>query len=71
MFRVERAGIDISQNCSLEDSTTLTTLGRTLRLVAVIDDLALTNKPLRADWNERRGTVLGLVKDVVAVNTGE
>jgi hypothetical protein len=63
-------GVDnISQNCSLEDSVTLTTLGRTSRLVIAIDDLALTNKPLRANWHERKTTVLGLIRDVVAVNT--
>ncbi|KAG8216452.1 hypothetical protein J3R82DRAFT_6559 [Butyriboletus roseoflavus] len=57
------------ENCSLEDSATLTTFGRTLRLVIAIDDLALTNKPLRANWDERKATVLGLVRDVVTVNT--
>ncbi|KAG6379677.1 hypothetical protein JVT61DRAFT_10198 [Boletus reticuloceps] len=57
------------ESCSLEDSATLTTLGRTLRLVIAIDDLALTNKPLRAKWDERKTTVLGLTKDMIAVNT--
>ncbi|KAF8434511.1 hypothetical protein L210DRAFT_3763021 [Boletus edulis BED1] len=57
------------ESCSLEDSATLTTLGRTLRLVIAIDDLALTNKPLRAKWDERKTTVLGLIKDMIAVNT--
>ncbi|KAI9568130.1 hypothetical protein HD554DRAFT_2219143 [Boletus coccyginus] len=57
------------ENCSLEDSATLTTLGRTLRLVIAINDLALTNKPLRANWAERKATVLELVRDVVMVNT--
>lgn len=71
MFRVEIVGVDISQNCSLEDSATLTILGRTLRLVIAIDDLALTNKPLRANWAERKATVLELVRNVVAINTGE
>lgn len=63
-------GDDMSQNCSLEDSATLTTLGRTLKLVIAIEDLALTNKPLRANWDERKTAVLGIIKDVVAVNTG-
>lgn len=72
MLQVEIVGVDnIPQNCSLEDGATLTTLGRTLRLVIAIDDLALTNKPLRANWYERKTTVLGLIRDVVAVNTGE
>lgn len=64
-------GVDISQNCSLGNSDTLTTLGRTLRLVIAIINLTLTNKPLRANWDEKKGTVLGLIRDVVAVNTGE
>jgi len=71
LLRVQIMGVDVSQNCSLEDSAMLTTLGRTLRLVIAINDLALTNKPLHANWAERKATVLELVKDVVMVNTGE
>ncbi|KAF8551747.1 hypothetical protein OG21DRAFT_1605114 [Imleria badia] len=57
------------ENSSLEDSDTLTTLGRTLRLIIAIIDLTLTNKSLRANWDEKKGMVLGSIRDVVAVNT--
>ncbi|KAH7882407.1 hypothetical protein F5I97DRAFT_1939442 [Phlebopus sp. FC_14] len=56
-------------NCSLRDSTTLTTLGRSLRLVLTIQDLTSTNKPLRASWEERKSAILALIKDIVAVDT--
>lgn len=71
MFLAKVVDVDIEQNCSLEDSGTLTTLGRTLRLVIAVDDLASTNKPFRADWDARRATVLGLVRDLVTVNTSK
>ncbi|KAH0834818.1 hypothetical protein J3R83DRAFT_10427 [Lanmaoa asiatica] len=57
------------ENCSLEDSAMLTTLGRTLRLVIAIDALSSTNKPLRANWDGRKVTVLELIRNMVAVNT--
>ncbi|KAG9311744.1 hypothetical protein JVU11DRAFT_7987 [Chiua virens] len=57
------------EECSLGDSIALTLLGRTLRLVIVIEDLTLTNKPLRENWNETRATAFGLVKELVMVDT--
>ncbi|KAF9226338.1 hypothetical protein BS17DRAFT_807138 [Gyrodon lividus] len=57
------------ENCSLEDSATLTTLGRTIKLLMAIEDLASTNKPLRANWEEKKSPILALIRDIVAVDT--
>ncbi|KAH9005649.1 hypothetical protein EDB86DRAFT_3177955 [Lactarius hatsudake] len=54
------------ENTSFEDDTTLTTLWRTIRLIQVIQDQALYNKALRADWKQRETTVLSLLRDIVA-----
>ncbi|KZT28004.1 hypothetical protein NEOLEDRAFT_1059411 [Neolentinus lepideus HHB14362 ss-1] len=54
------------ENCSFNDESTLMTLARTLRLVITIQDLAVTNKSLRALWEEHRQSVLILVRDVVS-----
>ncbi|KIK99666.1 hypothetical protein PAXRUDRAFT_822522 [Paxillus rubicundulus Ve08.2h10] len=57
------------ENCFLEDSETLATLGRTIKLVMVIEDLASTNKPLRANWEEKKSPIFALIRDMVAVDT--
>ncbi|KAF9239333.1 hypothetical protein BU15DRAFT_74748 [Melanogaster broomeanus] len=44
-------------------------LGGQSKLVMTIEDLASTNKPLRADWEERKSLVLGLIRDIVTVDT--
>ncbi|KAJ8507641.1 hypothetical protein ONZ45_g9999 [Pleurotus djamor] len=49
---------------SLDDASTLVTLGRTLRLVGVIEDLSSTNKALRAVWQERRHAVSRTLRDL-------
>ncbi|TFK49320.1 hypothetical protein OE88DRAFT_1713557 [Heliocybe sulcata] len=54
------------ENCSFNDESSLVTLARTLWLVTAIQDLATTNKSLRAVWEERRQSVLTLVRDLVA-----
>ncbi|KAG6330843.1 hypothetical protein ID866_8246 [Astraeus odoratus] len=63
---------DIIENnlevCSLEESDTLATLGRTLQLVITIEDLVATNKSLREGWEKRREIILNLVKSVVVVD---
>ncbi|KAH7909880.1 hypothetical protein BJ138DRAFT_1154228 [Hygrophoropsis aurantiaca] len=58
------------ENCSLNDDSTLTTLGRSLRLVILIEDLATTNKSLRASWEERRMPILILVKNLLSAQPG-
>lgn len=52
------------------DDSTLVVLARTLRLIITIQDLASTNKSLRADWQERRITTLTLVRDLIAERSG-
>ncbi|KAH7921570.1 hypothetical protein BV22DRAFT_1096259 [Leucogyrophana mollusca] len=58
------------ENCSFSEDATLTALGRSLRLVLLIDDLVLTNKSLRASWEERRLSILTLVRNLVSADTG-
>lgn len=54
------------ENCSFADSATLTMLGRSLRLILAIQDLVVTNKPLRANWDARKESILVLVKNLVS-----
>ncbi|KAG2130479.1 hypothetical protein BD769DRAFT_1452567 [Suillus cothurnatus] len=54
------------ETCSFADSATLTMLGRSLRLILAIQDLVLTNKPLRASWDGRKDSILALVKSLVS-----
>ncbi|KAJ7746508.1 hypothetical protein DFH07DRAFT_962981 [Mycena maculata] len=54
------------ENAALTDDETLVTLARTLRLIILIQDLALTNKTLRASWEERQMQVLTMVRDLAA-----
>jgi hypothetical protein len=58
------------QICSFTDDTTLVTLARTLRLIVAIQDLALSTKTLRADWEERQISILTLVRDLVTEKSG-
>ncbi|KAJ7150874.1 hypothetical protein C8R43DRAFT_887120 [Mycena crocata] len=51
---------------ALTDDETLVTLARTLRLITLIQDLALTNKTLRADWEGRQMEILTMVRDLAA-----
>ncbi|GJE86513.1 hypothetical protein PsYK624_025930 [Phanerochaete sordida] len=53
------------ENSSLGEPATLPLLHRTLRLVIAIEDLASTNKALRATWLERRAPILTLIRDLV------
>ncbi|KAL4073539.1 hypothetical protein J3A83DRAFT_4370818 [Scleroderma citrinum] len=59
------------ETCSLEESDTLATLGRTLQLVIVIEDLVATNKSLREGWESRRQAILNLIRNLVTVDTSE
>ncbi|KAF5380135.1 hypothetical protein D9615_006188 [Tricholomella constricta] len=59
------------ENSSMTDDSTLVTLARTLRLIILIQDLASTNKSLRADWQERKMPILTLVRDLATVSIGD
>jgi hypothetical protein len=37
----------------------------------VIEDLSLTNKSLRADWQERKMPILTMIRDLATVTLGE
>jgi hypothetical protein len=58
------------QNASLTDDETLVSLARTLRLIILIQDLTLTNKTLRASWQERQMQILTMVRDLAAGQLG-
>ncbi|KAJ7636847.1 hypothetical protein FB45DRAFT_907475 [Roridomyces roridus] len=58
------------ENASLTDEETLVSLARTLRLIILIQDLTLTNKTLRASWQERQMPILTLVRDLAAGQPG-
>ena len=62
---------DLKQNSSLEDDTSLVTLARSLRLITAIQDLVLTNRSLRAVWDERSVPILRMVRDLAAGSHGE
>ncbi|KAJ6469367.1 hypothetical protein C8R45DRAFT_837446 [Mycena sanguinolenta] len=54
------------ETASLTDDETLVTLARTLRLIILVQDLTLTNKTLRASWEERHLQILTIVRDLAA-----
>lgn len=70
IYSFPRSYHSLSQNCSFADDSTLVTLGRTLRLIIAIRDLASTNKSLRAQWQERHMAILTLVKQLVTAKLG-
>ncbi|KAJ3992694.1 hypothetical protein F5050DRAFT_1579091 [Lentinula boryana] len=43
----------------------LLTLARTLRLIGHVQDLAATNKSLRAEWNERKNGIMKGIKSMI------
>lgn len=61
----------VVQAASATDDSTLVALSRALRLISTIVDLASTNKSLRADWEQRRITILTMVRDLAMVKLGE
>lgn len=61
----------LRQNSSFAESSTLTTLARTLRLIMTIQELAASNKSLRSVWAEREATILKSVRDLTAQKLGE
>ncbi|KAG6901384.1 hypothetical protein C0995_012648 [Termitomyces sp. Mi166 len=65
MFDVVESNLEES---SLVDDATLVSLARTLRLVMLIQDLSLTNKLLRASWEERKMPILTMVRDLATVS---
>jgi hypothetical protein len=46
-------------------------LARALESVILIEDLSLTNKSLRADWQERNMPILIMIRDLATVTLGE
>ncbi|KAJ3861751.1 hypothetical protein EV359DRAFT_46545 [Lentinula novae-zelandiae] len=49
-------------------SLQLITLARTIRLVGHIQDLAATNKSLRAEWSERKGGIMKGIRRMILLN---
>ncbi|KAG5352362.1 hypothetical protein C0989_002683 [Termitomyces sp. Mn162] len=56
------------EESSLADDATLVSLARTLRLVMLIQDLSLTNKSLRYNWEERKMPILTMVRNLATVS---
>ncbi|KAF9255353.1 hypothetical protein L218DRAFT_1008664 [Marasmius fiardii PR-910] len=54
------------ENSEMSDESTLVTLARTLRLVMLIQDLAATNKALRAEWKEQESAILITVRNLAS-----
>jgi hypothetical protein len=59
------------QNAPITDDETLVALARTLKLVVSIEELASTNKSLRASWQERKMSILTMIRDLATVSLGE
>ena len=59
------------QNASITDDEMLVALARTLRLIVSIEELASTNKSLRASWQERKMSILTMIRDLATVSLGE
>ncbi|KZS97217.1 hypothetical protein SISNIDRAFT_482151 [Sistotremastrum niveocremeum HHB9708] len=55
------------ENASFEDDSTLFALFWTLRLIISLEDLTASNKALKAEWVERRSTMLRFVRDLLLV----
>ncbi|CCM05109.1 uncharacterized protein FIBRA_07316 [Fibroporia radiculosa] len=55
------------ENSSLSDSSTFVTLSRTLRLYIAIEDLASTNKALRAAWQPRETACMTRIRDLATI----
>lgn len=56
------------ENASITDDEMLVVLARTLRLVILIEDLASTNKSLRAGWQNRKMPILMVIRDLATVS---
>lgn len=45
-------------------------LSNALRLIIVLQDLTITNKLLKADWDERSSVLLTMVRDIAQIRSG-
>ncbi|KAJ7584094.1 hypothetical protein C8J56DRAFT_1005201 [Mycena floridula] len=55
------------ENASFDEPSSFVSLARTLRLIIAIQDLASTNKGLKADWEQRQIPILTAVRDLATV----
>ncbi|KAH9941137.1 uncharacterized protein BXZ73DRAFT_75106 [Epithele typhae] len=55
------------ENASLDDSTTFVALARSLQLFMVIEDFAASTRTLREIWEERKSSILTLIRDLIAL----
>lgn len=60
----------MAQNCSFDDPSTLALLTRTLNLLTAVQELAISNKPLRELCFQRALSVLIMVKELVIKSKG-
>lgn len=59
------------QNSSFEEPSSFPTLFKTIELLLAVLDLVATNKALRLKWDERKTSILTLVRDLTAKKLGE
>ena len=67
---VERGAELRTQNASFSEPSSFPILFKTLELLLAVLDLVATNKALKASWNERKSSILVLVRDLTAKKLG-
>ena len=67
---LERASADKALEEAGEIDEDLVALARALRLVLVLEDLVTRNKSLMAEWEERRMSVLVIIRDLSVLGLG-
>ncbi|KAJ3894553.1 hypothetical protein GG344DRAFT_40829 [Lentinula edodes] len=59
---------NIESSSASNSSLQLITLARTIRLVGHIQDLAATNRSLRAEWSERKGGIMKGIRGMILLD---
>lgn len=59
------------QAADIMNDMALAPLARSLKLIIAIQEVAATNKVLKAEWSKREVPVLKMVRDLASVRIGE
>ncbi|KAJ3872691.1 hypothetical protein F5051DRAFT_148142 [Lentinula edodes] len=66
---IENCDFNFTKSSSASNSSLqLITLARTIRLVGHIQDLAATNRSLRAEWSERKGGIMKGIRSMILLD---
>ncbi|KAH7872118.1 uncharacterized protein C8R40DRAFT_1173854 [Lentinula edodes] len=66
---IENCDFNFTKSSSASNSSLqLITLARTIRLVGHIQDLAATNRSLRAEWSERKGGIMKGIRGMILLD---